>query len=151
MCFIKLACLSAHNNVLLCLPQSLSVDEVKGLLGTNLADLASYENQTLVRSWISVQPQSQLNTLGLGLTGGLADSTTSSDSSSNAVTATTSSSSAAGNSTAGSTTPSGECYLRCVQVITGYLNIQPRDEILILSFSKHNYAVSEALCHYETP
>ncbi|KAM7394590.1 hypothetical protein PAMP_021381 [Pampus punctatissimus] len=55
--------------------QNLSADEVKGLLGTNLPDLKSYENQTLVRSWISSRAQSELNTLGLGLVGGRADPT----------------------------------------------------------------------------
>ncbi|XP_044203497.1 uncharacterized protein LOC122979809 [Thunnus albacares] len=55
--------------------QSLSVDEVKGLLGTNLPELKSYENQTLVQNWISSRLQSELDTLGLGLTGGRADST----------------------------------------------------------------------------
>lgn len=60
--------------------QSLSVDEVKGLLGTNLPDLKSYENETLVQNWISSRLQSELDTLGLGLTGGRADTTSSTNS-----------------------------------------------------------------------
>ncbi|KAM7419684.1 hypothetical protein PAMA_016664 [Pampus argenteus] len=57
--------------------QNLSADEVKGLLGTNLPDLKSYENQTLVQSWISSRTQSELDTLGLGLVGGRVNPTTS--------------------------------------------------------------------------
>lgn len=51
---------------------NLTVNEVRGLLGTNLPDLKSYENQTLVRAWISSQLQSELDTLGVGLVGGRA-------------------------------------------------------------------------------
>lgn len=83
----------------LCIPQNLSVHEVQGLLGTNLADLKSYENQTLVQNWIRMQSQSQLDTLGLGLQGGRADSTPST-SSTNFSSATTSSVTA---------TTTGEC------------------------------------------
>ncbi|XP_041790221.1 uncharacterized protein LOC121604710 [Chelmon rostratus] len=72
----------------------LNVNEVRGLLGNNLANLKAYENQTLVRSWISMQPQSQLDTLGLELTGGRADPTTS-------LPASTASSSSATGSTTG--------------------------------------------------
>lgn len=66
--------ISLDENVVL----SLNVPEVKGLLGTNLDDLKSYQNQPLVKAWIGRQLQSQLNTLGLGLEGGKADPTTSS-------------------------------------------------------------------------
>ncbi|KAM9770399.1 uncharacterized protein mslnb [Menidia menidia] len=62
---------------------NLTVDEVKGLLGTNLPDLKSYENQTLVQNWISGQYQSQLDTLGLDLRGGRADPAVSTVSASN--------------------------------------------------------------------
>ncbi|XP_036949254.1 uncharacterized protein LOC119016969 [Acanthopagrus latus] len=93
----------------------LSVDEVQGLLGQNVAELKSYENQTLVQSWIRAQPQSQLNTLGLDLTGGRADTTTATPTTSNAASSTTvatgstTTSNSAGASTttnAGSTTTS---------------------------------------------
>uniref|UniRef100_H3BWV9 Mesothelin a n=1 Tax=Tetraodon nigroviridis TaxID=99883 RepID=H3BWV9_TETNG len=57
---------SLDENVVL----SLTVSEVQGLLGSNLIELKSYENQTLVQSWIRLQPQSQLDTLAIGLTGG---------------------------------------------------------------------------------
>ncbi|KAM6939487.1 mesothelin-like protein [Xenentodon cancila] len=56
---------------------NLSVSDVRNLLGTNLPDLKSYENQSLVQSWIRSQYQSQLDTLGLGLVGGKADPTVS--------------------------------------------------------------------------
>ncbi|XP_047434913.1 uncharacterized protein LOC125004395 [Mugil cephalus] len=50
--------------------QALSVNEVRGLLGTNLPDLKSYENETLVQNWVRIQDQSELDTLGIGLVGG---------------------------------------------------------------------------------
>ncbi|XDV12687.1 hypothetical protein PO909_001284 [Leuciscus waleckii] len=55
---------------------SLSVSEVVGLLGNNLQDLKTFENETAVRTWISLQSQSELEKLGIGLTGGKADLTT---------------------------------------------------------------------------
>ncbi|XP_042562623.1 mesothelin-like protein [Clupea harengus] len=69
----------------------LTVSEVSGLLGSNLPDLASYENETVVQNWISRQFQSQLDTLDLGLTGGRAEAATtaSSNSTGNATTAAT--------------------------------------------------------------
>ncbi|KAI5091205.1 hypothetical protein C0J45_18411 [Silurus meridionalis] len=48
------------------------VSEVQGLLGTNLPDLKTYENNQVVHSWITQQLQSDLDTLGIGLTGGRA-------------------------------------------------------------------------------
>ncbi|XP_023154081.2 uncharacterized protein LOC111588137 isoform X2 [Amphiprion ocellaris] len=56
---------------------NLTVSDVQGLLGTNLADLKSYENQTLVQSWVSRQSQTELDTLGIGLEGGRVDPTAS--------------------------------------------------------------------------
>lgn len=47
-----------------------------GLLGNNLQDLKTFENQTVVRSWISLQLQSELDKLNLGLTGGKATADT---------------------------------------------------------------------------
>uniref|UniRef100_A0A3Q1EDG4 Mesothelin-like protein n=1 Tax=Acanthochromis polyacanthus TaxID=80966 RepID=A0A3Q1EDG4_9TELE len=55
---------------------NLTVSEVQGLLGNNLADLKAYENQTLVQNWIIRTPQTELDTLGIGLKGGRADPTT---------------------------------------------------------------------------
>ncbi|XP_016392400.1 uncharacterized protein LOC107727132 [Sinocyclocheilus rhinocerous] len=57
---------------------SLTVSDVVGLLGNNLQDLKTFENQTVVRSWISLQLQSELDKLNLTLTGGkaTADTTT---------------------------------------------------------------------------
>ncbi|XP_023810060.1 mesothelin-like protein [Oryzias latipes] len=52
---------------------SLTASEVKGLLGTSLPDLKSYENQTLVQTWIRSQYQSELDILGLDLQGGKVD------------------------------------------------------------------------------
>lgn len=51
------------------------MSEVESLLGTNVAGLKSYENVSLVRSWIQQQPQSELDRLSVGLTGGLRDTT----------------------------------------------------------------------------
>uniref|UniRef100_A0A671TLL1 Mesothelin a n=2 Tax=Sparus aurata TaxID=8175 RepID=A0A671TLL1_SPAAU len=85
----------------------LSVDEVQGLLGQNVAELKSYENQTLVQSWIRAQPQSQLDRLGVGLTGGRADTTTATPTTSNAASSTTVTTGSAGASTtSGSATTS---------------------------------------------
>ncbi|XP_032418222.1 uncharacterized protein mslnb isoform X11 [Xiphophorus hellerii] len=66
--------------------QSLLVGEVKTLLGDNLPDLKSYENTPIVRSWISKQLQSELDTLNIELTGGRADSSVSTNSTSSATT-----------------------------------------------------------------
>ncbi|XP_060715908.1 uncharacterized protein LOC132839126 [Tachysurus vachellii] len=49
---------------------NLTVSEVQGLLGANLPDLKTYENNTVVNNWITRQLQTDLNTLGLDLTGG---------------------------------------------------------------------------------
>ncbi|XP_035856757.1 uncharacterized protein LOC118494963 [Sander lucioperca] len=54
---------------------NLTVSDVQGLLGSNVADLKSYENQTLVQNWITRQSQTELNTLGVGLVGGIVAST----------------------------------------------------------------------------
>ncbi|XP_057202669.1 uncharacterized protein mslna [Triplophysa rosa] len=54
---------------------NLTVSEVVGLLGSNLRDLKTYENQTLVRSWISLQLQSDLDRLNITLTGGKSNAT----------------------------------------------------------------------------
>ncbi|XP_008296599.1 uncharacterized protein LOC103369623 [Stegastes partitus] len=87
--------ISLDENVVL----NLTVTDVKNLLGTNLPDLKSYENQTQVRSWISSRAQSQLDTLGIGLEGGRADPTTS--------TATTTASGATTTASGAATTASG--------------------------------------------
>lgn len=77
------------------------MSDVVGLLGSNLQDLKTYENQTAVRNWISLQLQSELNNLNISLTGGKATAdtttaapTTASSNSLNAAAATTSSSAA---------------------------------------------------------
>ncbi|XP_058236148.1 uncharacterized protein LOC131346630 [Hemibagrus wyckioides] len=49
---------------------SLTVSEVQGLLGVNVPSLKMYENNTVVHDWIIQQLQSELNMLGIGLTGG---------------------------------------------------------------------------------
>ncbi|XP_056136402.1 mesothelin-like protein [Lampris incognitus] len=54
---------------------ALSVDEVRGLLGTNLPTLKSYENQIVVQNWICNQYQSDLDSLALGLVACRADPT----------------------------------------------------------------------------
>ncbi|XP_061534693.1 uncharacterized protein LOC133403640 [Phycodurus eques] len=54
---------------------ALSVDDVRDLLGTHLPDLKLYENHELVQEWIRKQRQSELDTLGVDLQGGIADPT----------------------------------------------------------------------------
>ncbi|XP_062308381.1 serine-rich adhesin for platelets-like [Osmerus eperlanus] len=49
---------------------NLTVSEVKGLLGSNVQDLKTFENNTVVQAWIAAQPQAELDTLNLGLSGG---------------------------------------------------------------------------------
>lgn len=66
--------------------QSLTISDVVGLLGNNLQDLQTFENQTIVRSWISLQFQSELDKLNLGLTGGKADTTAAPSTSTSVVT-----------------------------------------------------------------
>eukprot|EP00063_Salmo_salar_P010731 XP_013985566.1 PREDICTED: mesothelin-like protein [Salmo salar] len=56
--------------------QTLDVSQVKGLLGSNLPELKSYENQSVVQTWISTRFQADLDSLGLDLKGGKADPTT---------------------------------------------------------------------------
>ncbi|XP_028444296.1 uncharacterized protein LOC114562185, partial [Perca flavescens] len=69
---------------------NLTVSDVQGLLGSNVADLKSYENQTLVQNWITRQSQTQLNTLGVGLVGGrVTPPTTGSPTTTNSQTTTT--------------------------------------------------------------
>ncbi|KAF6717620.1 Mesothelin, partial [Oryzias melastigma] len=80
----------------------LTVTEVKGLLGTNLPDLKSYENQPLVQTWIRNQYQSDLNTLGLNLSGGKADPVTTATNSPTGTAATTTTT--AGSGSGGSAT-----------------------------------------------
>ncbi|KAG9333284.1 hypothetical protein JZ751_012871, partial [Albula glossodonta] len=54
----------------------LTVDDVRNLLGANLDDLKTFENATVVQDWIKEQLQSDLDRLGIGLTGGRATPTT---------------------------------------------------------------------------
>lgn len=58
--------------------QSLSVSDVRAVMGSAVADLKVFENDSVVQAWIASQPQSQLDTLNLGLRGGRADPSTSS-------------------------------------------------------------------------
>ncbi|XP_015673738.1 mesothelin isoform X2 [Protobothrops mucrosquamatus] len=51
--------------------KELTPENVKGLLGENLNSLRDNQNIPLVREWIQKQKQSDLNSLGLGLRGGL--------------------------------------------------------------------------------
>lgn len=57
--------------------QALSVSDVRALMGSAVADLKVFENDSVVQAWISSQPQSQLDTLNVGLLGGRADPSTS--------------------------------------------------------------------------
>ncbi|CDQ78290.1 unnamed protein product [Oncorhynchus mykiss] len=56
--------------------QARSVSEVSGLLGSNLNLLKTFENTTVVQNWVSKQLQSELDKLGISLTGGRVDSNT---------------------------------------------------------------------------
>ncbi|XP_075037419.1 mesothelin [Mixophyes fleayi] len=51
----------------------LSVSDVKGLLGSNTVDLVNQQSNPVVSAWIKAQKQSDLDTLGLGLQGGIRD------------------------------------------------------------------------------
>ncbi|XP_059180401.1 uncharacterized protein LOC131958981 [Centropristis striata] len=87
---------------------NLNVSDVQGLLGTNVADLKSYENQTLVRNWASRQSQEDLDTLGIGLIGRADPTTTSSPTTSNSPTTNSGAAATTTNSgTAATTTNSG--------------------------------------------
>ncbi|XP_043999636.1 uncharacterized protein LOC122846636 [Gambusia affinis] len=54
---------------------NLTVANVQGLMGENLRDLKLFENDTVVQTWVNLQLQSDLNTLGLGLITTRADPT----------------------------------------------------------------------------
>ncbi|XP_069841031.1 mesothelin-like [Dendropsophus ebraccatus] len=55
---------------------SLTVSDVKSLLGTNTVDLKTQLTNSVVSNWIAIQKQSDLDTLGLGITGGIRDTVT---------------------------------------------------------------------------
>ncbi|XP_052402541.1 uncharacterized protein LOC127949398 [Carassius gibelio] len=84
----------------------LSVSDVRALMGSTVADLKVFENDSVVQAWISSQPQSQLDMLNLGLRGGRADLSTSApitvqnNNSSSTANSSTANSSTANNSTA---------------------------------------------------
>uniref|UniRef100_A0A674JEM8 Mesothelin n=1 Tax=Terrapene triunguis TaxID=2587831 RepID=A0A674JEM8_9SAUR len=52
---------------------NLTADDIKGLLGLNLQDLKKQQDNSPVKDWIRQQRQSELDKLGLGLTGGIPD------------------------------------------------------------------------------
>ncbi|XP_036412842.1 serine-rich adhesin for platelets-like [Colossoma macropomum] len=54
---------------------NLSVSTVRDLLGVNVPDLKRYENSSMIQAWVAKQKQSDLNTLNIGLLGGIADIT----------------------------------------------------------------------------
>ncbi|KAI7810605.1 uncharacterized protein LOC130553357 [Triplophysa rosa] len=56
--------------------KSLNVADARALMGVAVADLKLFENDTVVRAWITSQLQSQLDVLNLNLQGGRADSLT---------------------------------------------------------------------------
>ncbi|XP_056392147.1 mesothelin [Hyla sarda] len=51
----------------------LTVSDVKGLLGNNTVDLTTQVSNSVVSNWIAIQKQSDLDTLGLGIQGGIRD------------------------------------------------------------------------------
>ncbi|MEQ2284215.1 hypothetical protein AMECASPLE_019224 [Ameca splendens] len=54
---------------------NLTVKNVRGLLAENLPDLKLFENDTVVQTWVNLQLQSDLDTLGVGLITNRASST----------------------------------------------------------------------------
>lgn len=48
--------------------QVLNVTNVRGLMGFQLQDLKLFENDTVIRDWVNLQSQSDLDSLGVGLT-----------------------------------------------------------------------------------
>uniref|UniRef100_A0A8C0J828 Mesothelin n=1 Tax=Chelonoidis abingdonii TaxID=106734 RepID=A0A8C0J828_CHEAB len=52
---------------------NLTADDIKGLLGLNLEDLKKQQYNSPVKDWIRLQRQSDLDKLGIGLTGGIPD------------------------------------------------------------------------------
>ncbi|XDV17114.1 hypothetical protein PO909_016533 [Leuciscus waleckii] len=70
----------------------LNVPDVKGLLGVNVGDLKTYENMAPVQEWIRLQPQSDLNSLNIGLTGGRNSSVTETSTSTSSTSSTSTSS-----------------------------------------------------------
>ncbi|KAM4632498.1 mesothelin [Discoglossus pictus] len=55
---------------------NLNVTDVSGLLGTNVADLKSQEDNAVVSAWIRIQKQSDLDSLNIGLQGGVREAAT---------------------------------------------------------------------------
>ncbi|CAB1341769.1 unnamed protein product [Coregonus sp. 'balchen'] len=66
--------------------QDLNVSEVSGLLGSNRNDMKTFENNTVVKNWVSKQLQSELDKLGIGLTGGRVVPTNGTDSNTTPIT-----------------------------------------------------------------
>lgn len=90
--------------------QSLTTTNVKGLMGNHLQDLKAFENDTVIRTWLNTRSQSDLDTLGLGLTTNKTDPTTAPPNSNNNNTNTSTSA-----ATSTVTTPQGKnTYLLCV-------------------------------------
>lgn len=56
--------------------KNLTVRNVQGLMGDQLRDLKLFENDTVVRTWVNLQYQSDLDTLGIGLISNRTDPTT---------------------------------------------------------------------------
>ncbi|CAM4519111.1 unnamed protein product [Lepidochelys kempii] len=52
---------------------NLTADDIKGLLGLNLEDLKKEQYNSPSKDWIRLQRQSELDKLGIGLTGGIPD------------------------------------------------------------------------------
>lgn len=101
--------------------QVLNVPDVKGLLGVNVGDLKTYENTAPVQEWIRLQPQSDLDSLNIGLTGGRNSSVTeTSTSTSSSSTSTSSTKAPSAAATTGNThtppTPAHTHSIFCVRL-----------------------------------
>uniref|UniRef100_A0A3B3BZP7 Mesothelin a n=2 Tax=Oryzias melastigma TaxID=30732 RepID=A0A3B3BZP7_ORYME len=62
--------------------KALTVDDVQALMGNSLRDLKLFENDPIIQTWVNLQPQSDLNRLGLDLINNRTEAITASPSSS---------------------------------------------------------------------
>lgn len=60
----------------------MTVDDVQALMGNSLRDLKLFENDPIIQTWVNLQPQSDLNRLGLDLINNRTEAITASPSSS---------------------------------------------------------------------
>ncbi|XP_076838688.1 uncharacterized protein LOC143484077 [Brachyhypopomus gauderio] len=101
---------------------SLNVSTVSNLLGSNLPTLKMFESNPVVQSWVGLQYQSLLDTLGIGLTGGKT-STTPSPTNTSTTTVYINASMTTANSTAGYAAVHRDAGPWCLSLIVGLLMV----------------------------